>query len=500
MFKITIRSKTVICIMLAISLMVVSSCGKSDTMNDDSETNSSVSESSESEKITIPEKYSLIDENKVTEFKNQHQSGLCWAYAAIASAESSLIVSGLEDTSVDLSEGHVCYSVYPFEEDRPDGSMEDGIYITGDKSANETIPYYIGGSSFVAAGCFANGAGPIYEKDAPLETDAGDLKKSVEKIIQLEEEDKLSKYSSEYLLTKMNIYENDEDIKKAILTNGAVSTAIFVDTKGASQDKDGNVNYYLISRDKKDTQTNHVITIVGWDDNYSKDNFTNKPEHDGAWLIKDSLGNNNIPDYNGCWWMSYDEYQNGCMGMEFCKRSDYGQLLFYDAIGPFDYIKAEGDDTTVANVFTADGSNEIKGVCIATKQQNQKVKISIYMNPEKDKPDSGENVLVMEQVIEYPGYEVVKLDQTLQVASGDSFSIVVDYTNADNTDEIVPVEGDADNLPKSSLGEAYLVSGEGESYAKSGDTWYDLSKPESSAAFGKSGKINNVSIKVLMAD
>lgn len=32
----------------------------------------------------------------------------------------------------------------------------------------------------------------------------------------------------------------------------------------------------------------HAVTIIGWDDNYSKDNFNakNKPENDGAWIIK----------------------------------------------------------------------------------------------------------------------------------------------------------------------------------------------------------------------
>ena len=44
----------------------------------------------------------------------------------------------------------------------------------------------------------------------------------------------------------------------------------------------------------------------------------------------------------------------------------------------------------------------------------------------------------------------------------------------------------------------YIVSNEGESYAKSGDTWYDTSKSETSAVFGKTGTLNNACIKVLM--
>ena len=37
-------------------------------------------------------------------------------------------------------------------------------------------------------------------------------------------------------------------------------------------------------------QTNHAIQVVGWDDNYSRDNFKERPEKDGAWLCKNSWG------------------------------------------------------------------------------------------------------------------------------------------------------------------------------------------------------------------
>ena len=55
----------------------------------------------------------------------------------------------------------------------------------------------------------------------------------------------------------------------------------------------------------KDEQ--HAILIVGWDDNYSRDNFrdNNKPKNDGAWLVKNSWGNYN--DEGGYFWISYED-------------------------------------------------------------------------------------------------------------------------------------------------------------------------------------------------
>ena len=52
---------------------------------------------------------------------------------------------------------------------------------------------------------------------------------------------------------------------------------------------------------------NHSITIVGWDDDFSKDNFRNgfKPEGNGAWLVKNSRGYQDIR--SGYMWISYED-------------------------------------------------------------------------------------------------------------------------------------------------------------------------------------------------
>ena len=46
------------------------------------------------------------------------------------------------------------------------------------------------------------------------------------------------------------------------------------------------------ARDKKGCEVNHAVAIIGWNDDYSKDNFNpnNKPTNNGAWIIKNSWG------------------------------------------------------------------------------------------------------------------------------------------------------------------------------------------------------------------
>lgn len=499
------KSKTA-ALLLAAMMLPLASCGDKggDTGDKPTPAETAATTEPEEEEIVLPAKYSLVDDGKITKVKNQHQSGMCWAYATTAAAESSLIVSGYEDSSVDLSEAHVCYAMYPFIEDRPEGSPEDGLYAAGEKKKNKLLPYYAGGGSIFAALLFANGAGPVYEADAPLSTDAGELAKSVDNIFKLEEEGKLTKYMGSYLLTDMKQHSSNEDIKRAILSDGAVVAAVITggteSAKGAGKDaNDGNTTYYCHDRESTSEETDHVFTIVGWDDSYSKDNFSIKPKNDGAWLIKDSAM---LQGATGYVWMSYEEYHDGDFSMKFAKREDYGEVLTYDHLSPLDTIKTDGEFTTIANVFKSDKANHVKGIGIYYNAPDQKINISIYKNPEKDKPDSGEKVYEKDIVMGTSGesgYSVAELDEAVAVDSGDTFSIVLKYTNTEDVDMGAPVEGDQSPYDTGAMGEFYVTSNEGESYALSGDTWYDLSKNESSSVFAKTGKINNACIKALMA-
>ena len=72
--------------MSAAALLALSACGGADTAKKDAETTAeiititdeteSITESVSEEEIFIPTSYNLLDEGKVTEYKNQHQSGM----------------------------------------------------------------------------------------------------------------------------------------------------------------------------------------------------------------------------------------------------------------------------------------------------------------------------------------------------------------------------------------------------------------------------------------
>lgn len=80
-----------------------------------------------------------------------------------------------------------------------------------------------------------------------------------------------------------------EDVKKAVMDYGAVSISYWSD-----QSSDWSTQYYnsltAAYYCPEGHITNHAVNIVGWDDDYSSDNFATKPEGNGAWIVRNSWG------------------------------------------------------------------------------------------------------------------------------------------------------------------------------------------------------------------
>lgn len=100
------------------------------------------------------------------------------------------------------------------------------------------------------------------------------------------------------------IDKTEKNIKQYIMNYGGVLTTCICDNQmdnykgGMYHSKASEVNRGI-----------HGVTIIGWDDNYSKDNFYyEKPEKDGAWLVLNAWGSN--WGNNGTAWISYEDYYN----------------------------------------------------------------------------------------------------------------------------------------------------------------------------------------------
>lgn len=223
---------------------------------------------------------------KVTSVKDQGNYGLCWAYAAIATAESSMIAAGLANNTLDLSELHAAY--FTFKNSRFTNFLE---FCNNGWDPDDVFEL------------MKNGVGPVNESLVPMPS-------TITANTTVDDT-----YRTQHLATLENIYatkvaiNNKDKIKQNILNYGGVQLNYY--SVGAStiykENPDGSGDYsFYLPFDA--TRVNHAVEIVGWNDNYSKNNFAQTPAGNGAWLCKNSWGKTSYylgSTGTGYFWISY---------------------------------------------------------------------------------------------------------------------------------------------------------------------------------------------------
>lgn len=245
-------------------------------------------------------KYDLRELNAVSKIKNQFRDGGCRSFAALGALESHIkLKTGVE---LDLSENN-------FEN-------RHGFYfgtnnVRQGRNRNSDIPYLVN-------------YGPILEEDdpyIPLKGEGGEESYLTQEQVNNAAKNPVLKdgvkqiMGFEFLKTvdtaKVSSAEDDEllQIKEAIAKNGGVVADMYMAHDGKKtfpytdvkyynpetkayyfdgKDSDRTSKYKTVEADGVKYGANHAITIVGWDDDFSKDNFTTKPEIDGAWIVRDA--------------------------------------------------------------------------------------------------------------------------------------------------------------------------------------------------------------------
>ena len=291
----------------------------------------------------LPRVYDLRKEGGVTPIKNQYKDGGCRSFASLAALESHIKIK--EDVELDLSENNM--------------EMRHGFYFMGKKTREgrnreSDIPYLI------------NGLGPILEADDPY-TPMQDSNGQKPEYLTRAQVDALTIVSNkpcarlvmgfQFLKkvdTKNLTSEEDEklvQIKTAIKEHGAVVSNIYMAHDGNGTFPYSNATYYnpvkcayyADGKDGKYTNgANHAITIVGWNDNFSKDNFTTKPPIDGAWIVKDAQ----TEDFgeHGFFYVSFASVSMGTDAYVFtdvCAGNAYAGIYQHDEVAFSSYLRSD---------------------------------------------------------------------------------------------------------------------------------------------------------------
>ena len=396
--------------------------------------------------------------------RNQGSYNTCWAFATMSMAEIGMVRAGLAGSDVDYSEMALAYEMYHTKTDPLDGISDDTI------SVDSELGYlHFGGSESWAMQTLAQWAGVKNEASYPYEDTS-----SLSDLSNLD-------YSSNaaYLLSysEVNLSENPDLVKGYITSGKAVFVPIYVATNTASSYYNWKTGGYYCP----DSVTpNHAVAIVGYDNSYSKNNFSQTPEGDGAWLVRNSWGGTNesgeYAQYYGYFWVSY--YDNSLSGAAYV--ADFGNKPYdnnYQYDGGIQSSSYMGSTIVAANIFTASASDreELDAVSIDLSSAQTDYCVEIYANlTDEADPTSGELISSAKGTTGLAGLTQIPLDSTVPLRAGEKFAVVVTLSK-DSGNVLLRFER---NCSMSNNGYTMTSSvdiKEGQSFYKTGDSWHDLS-------------------------
>lgn len=440
--------------------------------------------------MALPASYDPRGTEQETPIRNQQDTGACWAFGALKALESDCLMKGIltKDTA-DLSENHLAWYAYHALDDTT--SPLYGDHMSRDY-VSDRASYNKGGNADVAQAVLANKWGAVAESEAPFDTAsnmASVMKNAAsslrtQSLIQLTDSECYDPYLASDITSR-------NEIKEAILTHGAMDVALYYNPNLSSRYyKETNGVYASYAYDMMGIdQANHCVTIVGWDDDFN--NFSKDAPESGAWLIANSYGTNYSKDENGYFWVSYyDPSLCEYYTFEGVSADTYQTIFQYDGNGWNNSLRSP-EEVKTANVYTADGSQQLQAVAFYTVQEDQPYTVDIYRSVSGKDPTNGTQIKEASVSGNFAktGYHTVQIPKEVRVADGEKFSVVITYATVDDS-ACVPLEGQND--PQN--GHCYSASaGQSYTYFAEDAKWYDNT---AISVDGVQYDLNNACIKV----
>jgi len=330
----------------------------------------------------LPLKYNYRLVDRLIGVKNQGDESTCWAFAALTALETSL----LPQENYELSVDHM-------------------VYNNGYKSTPEE-----GGDHIRAIAYLAAWRGPVLE----AEDQYGDGMTNSNAVVQ--------KHVQEVQIIES---KNLEAIKRAVFLYGGVESSLFTSMKNGNNNSiyyNEETNAYCYIGTKR---PNHDVVIVGWDDNYPKENFCSELEADGAFICMNSWGTDFGDD--GLFYVSYYDSNIGIHNVVYTGIEDtdnYDDIYQSDICGWVGQLGYEEDTAYFSNVYTARQNSYMEAVGFYATDKN--TTYDLYVVEDFTGPESYENMIYMQSgKFANAGYYTVDLNSAVAMEAGKKYAVVI---------------------------------------------------------------------------
>ena len=362
-----------------------------------------------------PGTYNANEERFVTDVKNQRNTSLCWAFSLASNLETSLLTRGQK--YYDLSEEQLAY----FWANRVNDPLGN---TPNDKITRTQSNYHGTGNGRVASFFLSTWSGMTTEEKVPFQSSA------------VTWPDSLAYDTSAYMEDAIFSQYTVERTKQLLMEYNSVSAMIYMldnyyypDTASYSCPQSGLVN--------------HAVTIVGWDDTYSKENFPSASgvNNDGAWIVKNSYGKN--WGKNGYFYLSYEDKSiTNLVSNTAVTTPAYPNNYFYDgaAAGTVTFPgNTINNGYYVSNIFKATAGNgkdeELVEIVTAVPQDNTDFQIQVYTDL-KNTSDPTSGTPAYAEPVDYTqplaGIHTIHLNTPVKIPQGTFYSVVIRIPDGSN--------------------------------------------------------------------
>lgn len=398
---------------------------------------------------SYPAKYDGRTKGLVTQVRNQDKYATCYAFGICSTLESVALMKGYGDFN--LSERHLAYFTTHFSD-------------IGNKAIDNECPVYCEDrkwfeehTSYGPLATLMKGFGPALESSYSypgirIAIPGNEATESAFKVTRI-----------------INVpYDDPDAVKAAVTKYGAVCINLYPCCWNIAKAANTTTGAVYAADTKKGTGF-HFVSIIGWDDNYSKNNFRTTPPGDGAWIVKNSWGARSGD--KGYYYVSYYDAELTdalCPWFTF----DLGPTSMYDYLYQYDGgagLEEVSGVSSVAMVIKAKENESLTGIEIKP-QEASNTTVSIYRNVSSPKSiGSAKAIHTQTFKIEEPQYQTLEFNKAVNVNSGETILVVVSFKSSIGYYADMAYESDREQG-----GRGIATANRGETFVKRNGSWSDL--------------------------